>query len=391
MDLKSCLDLLGIKGVPSADEVRIAYRHMVQVWHPDRFQSNPELKRKAEEMTTQINSAYEYIMDHWTFADASRAPEQLSKFELTGKRPFRYKMMGFVKQAFDCIKAILSFIFLTLPRFFSSYSSRPALQGVLGFAVSVIFLCFYIWLAVYPGRVNERLRRESVQSAVTEDFKAESQFDQDAQRDILLALEVRIKAMNKILKDHMEYNTKLKNVYYKYIREIESGRDKFEKIGHVSSSETVDPGIWADFKGSADSVFAEFQRVTAAEGCQESINAMDIRGVMRSTISIREKLAKDSSRDEFLALRDAVKEVKTVSSESCPGEFKQAYDLYIQCLEKKHHHMIIHENKQASENYINTMKMIQEEIEQSFKRLSGIASKYRVNPPYNSGLEVPPL
>jgi len=40
------------------DEVRRAYTDLVKVWHPDRFQSDPRLREKAEETLRLINAAY---------------------------------------------------------------------------------------------------------------------------------------------------------------------------------------------------------------------------------------------------------------------------------------------------------------------------------------------
>lgn len=45
----------------SPDEIRRAYRDLVQVWHPDRFGSNPRLRRVAEEKLRAINAAYEAL------------------------------------------------------------------------------------------------------------------------------------------------------------------------------------------------------------------------------------------------------------------------------------------------------------------------------------------
>jgi hypothetical protein len=38
--------------------IRQAYRDLVRVWHPDRFQSDPELQRRAQQHLQSINDAY---------------------------------------------------------------------------------------------------------------------------------------------------------------------------------------------------------------------------------------------------------------------------------------------------------------------------------------------
>jgi preprotein translocase subunit Sec63 len=45
----------------SIDELKLAYKDMVQVWHPDRFTHNPRLGQKAEAKLKQINLAYETL------------------------------------------------------------------------------------------------------------------------------------------------------------------------------------------------------------------------------------------------------------------------------------------------------------------------------------------
>jgi preprotein translocase subunit Sec63 len=45
----------------SLDELKLAYKDMVQVWHPDRFVHNPRLGQKAEAKLKQINLAYETL------------------------------------------------------------------------------------------------------------------------------------------------------------------------------------------------------------------------------------------------------------------------------------------------------------------------------------------
>jgi DnaJ-class molecular chaperone len=39
-------------------ELRTAYRDLVRVWHPDRFENDPRLRSKAERKLQEINSAY---------------------------------------------------------------------------------------------------------------------------------------------------------------------------------------------------------------------------------------------------------------------------------------------------------------------------------------------
>jgi DnaJ-domain-containing protein 1 len=59
--INRCVEILGLKPGALQEEVNQAYRDMVNVWHPDRFEGNPRLQKKAEEKMKEINAAYEYI------------------------------------------------------------------------------------------------------------------------------------------------------------------------------------------------------------------------------------------------------------------------------------------------------------------------------------------
>lgn len=52
-------DLLGVSPGASLEEVKVAYRDLAKVWHPDRFIHDPRLQQKAEEKLKEINKAYD--------------------------------------------------------------------------------------------------------------------------------------------------------------------------------------------------------------------------------------------------------------------------------------------------------------------------------------------
>ncbi len=59
------MDINGLFGIQSGagpDEIKQAYRDLVQVWHPDRFAGNPRLQKKAEENLKRINTAYASLL-----------------------------------------------------------------------------------------------------------------------------------------------------------------------------------------------------------------------------------------------------------------------------------------------------------------------------------------
>lgn len=63
MDIKKSLEILKLTSGASVEELKHAYRDMVDVWHPDRFLHNPRLKEKAEQQLQEINLAYETALE----------------------------------------------------------------------------------------------------------------------------------------------------------------------------------------------------------------------------------------------------------------------------------------------------------------------------------------
>lgn len=56
--------VLGLVPGASAEEVKSAYRDLVQVWHPDRFPEKSRLRDKAERNLQRINEAYAVLKDY---------------------------------------------------------------------------------------------------------------------------------------------------------------------------------------------------------------------------------------------------------------------------------------------------------------------------------------
>ena len=68
-------------------QVQKAWREMVQVWHPDRFPNNPDLQRKAEERTKQINNAADILERYLIDGDIPRPrPSAQSQKQETEQR-----------------------------------------------------------------------------------------------------------------------------------------------------------------------------------------------------------------------------------------------------------------------------------------------------------------
>ena len=62
MSRERCLEVLGLSGDTSAQELKSAYRDMAKVWHPDRFTHDPRLRQKAQEKLKEINDAYRQML-----------------------------------------------------------------------------------------------------------------------------------------------------------------------------------------------------------------------------------------------------------------------------------------------------------------------------------------
>jgi curved DNA-binding protein CbpA len=57
----SALRELGLGAGSTLGEVKAAYKTLVKVWHPDRFQGDPKLKQEAEKKLKAINAALTYL------------------------------------------------------------------------------------------------------------------------------------------------------------------------------------------------------------------------------------------------------------------------------------------------------------------------------------------
>lgn len=63
MTIQRCFEILELQQGATLDDVRQAYKDIVNVWHPDRFSANPRLKQKAEQKLKEVNVAYETVVN----------------------------------------------------------------------------------------------------------------------------------------------------------------------------------------------------------------------------------------------------------------------------------------------------------------------------------------
>jgi len=64
LDPMQAYRILGLNPGATLDELKVAYRDLAQVWHPDRFTDNPRLREKAAETLKHINEAYTVLRDY---------------------------------------------------------------------------------------------------------------------------------------------------------------------------------------------------------------------------------------------------------------------------------------------------------------------------------------
>jgi curved DNA-binding protein CbpA len=62
LNIFRCYEILGLEPGASIEEVKIAYRDLVKVWHPDRFINDPRLQLKSNEKIKEINEAYNELL-----------------------------------------------------------------------------------------------------------------------------------------------------------------------------------------------------------------------------------------------------------------------------------------------------------------------------------------
>ena len=62
----AALHVLGLERDATSEEIRETYLTLVKVWHPDRFQEDERLRRRAGDKLAAINSAYQHLLKNQT-------------------------------------------------------------------------------------------------------------------------------------------------------------------------------------------------------------------------------------------------------------------------------------------------------------------------------------
>lgn len=83
--------LLGLRETSTVQEIKLKYKALMKKWHPDKHPDNEE---KATKMSTQINEAYEIIMDYCNSYEYSFDEQSIKKKTYTPQEWWHDKFGG---------------------------------------------------------------------------------------------------------------------------------------------------------------------------------------------------------------------------------------------------------------------------------------------------------
>jgi len=75
-DLARFLNLFELNRDFTSEELKVAYKDLVQIWHPDRFAQNDRLKQRAEKKLTEINEANKILRDYLASKSGAKIKKQ---------------------------------------------------------------------------------------------------------------------------------------------------------------------------------------------------------------------------------------------------------------------------------------------------------------------------
>lgn len=83
----AALQVLELRAGASEREIKAAYRMLVKVWHPDRFQGDKALKDAADVKLKSINTAYVFLTSAPSMGDRRECKKAASRIQLLESRP----------------------------------------------------------------------------------------------------------------------------------------------------------------------------------------------------------------------------------------------------------------------------------------------------------------
>ncbi len=78
MTRDEALRVLGLKGDVSPEDIKVAYKEMAQILHPDKYTENAKLQERATEQFKQVNQARDVLLGKSSRAGKSQASSRYS-------------------------------------------------------------------------------------------------------------------------------------------------------------------------------------------------------------------------------------------------------------------------------------------------------------------------
>ena len=140
MGIEQCFKILELDNSASPDEIKQAYKDIINVWHPDRFTNNPRLKQKAEEKLKEVNAAYDTLKSYLSTGqqmvskqEKAQANESVSVNKTKSKA--RYKKPQLNGETYEKTEAVFEVgtgIALSLWSYLSSFFQRAVTEVKTG-------------------------------------------------------------------------------------------------------------------------------------------------------------------------------------------------------------------------------------------------------------------
>ncbi|MEM7594171.1 MAG: DnaJ domain-containing protein [Cyanobacteria bacterium P01_A01_bin.83] len=141
-DISQWYGVLGVSPTASPKTIKEAYRELAQLWHPDRYVDDPELKARAESEIKEINQAYSEIKAHLSakvnapdtvVASKTKVHSIINKVQSTPESYYQQGVNFAEEQRYeDALTSFAQAIKLN-PNYLEAYQYRGFILGKMGF------------------------------------------------------------------------------------------------------------------------------------------------------------------------------------------------------------------------------------------------------------------
>ncbi|MEM9508932.1 MAG: DnaJ domain-containing protein [Cyanobacteria bacterium P01_E01_bin.35] len=140
-DIFQWYEILGVSRTASPKTIKEAYRELAQLWHPDRYVDDPELKARAEEEIKEINQAYSEIKAYLSAKingtnNADPETKKQPNIKKTQNTPEFYYQQGVnlaEEQSYDDALTSFAQAIKLNPDYLEAYQYRGFILSKLGF------------------------------------------------------------------------------------------------------------------------------------------------------------------------------------------------------------------------------------------------------------------